>query len=402
MSDQVESRPVVAGRRIGEVDSLRGFALFGILVTNVLVATMLFSFTVSGTALRPSFDGGVDRFVYAVMTAFFLGKFYLLFSFLFGYSFTLQIAAAQRAGVGPLPRLFRRCGALFLIGLAHVLFLWLGDILTLYAMLCLWLILLRRIRPRTALIAGVTIYFLFAVVAFLPGNDDGIAGLDNLFDLQELHTAYTGTFLDTFHMQLETGPKFMLFTWFGQGMPALGMFLIGMAAGKWKLFENDALLQRWIPRAMLLGFAVGLPFSVATLFFQTKNGEMSTFWYGMQELANPFMTLGYVAIVLWAGRSRWSWVTTHLAPAGRMAATNYIVQSVVLMVVYTGYGLALADRIPPAGVLGIALLTYAAQLWISAWWLRRYAYGPIEWLLRAATYRSIPMWSKTPLLQPKA
>ncbi len=390
----------MAGRRIGEVDSLRGFALFGILVTNVLVATMLFSFT--GDDPHPSFDGGIDRFVYALMDAFFLGKFYLLFAFLFGYSFTLQIAAAQRAGVGPLPRLFRRCGALFLIGLAHVLFLWLGDILTLYAVLCLWLILLRRIRPRTALIAGVAMYFLFALVVFLPGGDGGIAGLGDLFDLRELHTAYTGGFLDTFRIQLETGPKFMLFTWFAQGMPALGMFLIGTAAGKWKLFENDALLECWIPRAMILGSVVGLPFSLATLFFQTKNGEMSTFWYGMQELANPFMTLAYVAAILWVARSRWSWVTTGAAPAGRMAASNYIGQSVVLMLVYTGYGLALADRIPPAAVLGIALLTYAAQLAISAWWLRRYAYGPVEWLLRAATYRSIPMWSKTPLLQPKA
>ena len=82
------------------------------------------------------------------MEALFSGRFYLLFAFLFGYSFTLQIAAAQRAGVSANPRLLRRCAALLVIGLAHVFLLWIGDILTLYAFLCQFLILLRWLRPR--------------------------------------------------------------------------------------------------------------------------------------------------------------------------------------------------------------------------------------------------------------
>ncbi|MEV6773336.1 DUF418 domain-containing protein [Nocardia sp. NPDC051030] len=396
MSDQVESRPVVAasGRRIETVDSLRGFALFGILVTNTLVATMLFSFI--GTADDPiqGFDGGFDRFVYAVMDGFFLGKFYLLFAFLFGYSFTLQIAAAQRAATAPVPRLLRRSLALFLIGLAHVMFLWLGDILTLYAILCTWLVLFRKIRPRTAFIAGLVLYVLFSLLAFLPSNGDGVAGLGSIFDLQRLHSGFTGSFADTFDVQVATGPKFMLFTWVGQGIPAFGMFLIGMAAGKRRVFEDEDLQRNWTTRALALGFGVGLPVSLVTVALETINGHMPSYWYGVQELANPFMTLGYVAGIVWLTRSRWAAAVARLAPAGRMAASNYILQSVVLMVVYTGYGLALADRVPPVVVVVIALVTYAAQLQLSAWWLRRYGYGPVEWLLRAATYLSVPAWRK--------
>ncbi|MVU78618.1 DUF418 domain-containing protein [Nocardia sp. ET3-3] len=397
MSEQVDTQAsgVVTGQRVGVVDSLRGFALFGILVTNTVVATMLWSSPASGSDPQPIFDGTADRFVYAVIDGLFLGKFYLLFAFLFGYSFTLQIAAAQRAGAAPVPRLLRRCAALFLIGAAHVLLLWLGDILTLYAGLCLILVLLRGIRPRTAFRTGLVLYFAFAALAFVPGSG-GMSGLGEIFDLHRMHDGYTGSFGDTLTAQLSFGPKFMLFTWLGQGVPALGTFLVGLAAGKRRVFEDAQWISRWLPRALTLGFGVGLPVSIVTVTLSTPHGTMPSFWYGVQELANPFLTLGYAAGIVWLTRYRWAGPVSWLAPAGRMAASNYIGQSVVMMLLYTGYGLALADRVPPAGVALLAIATYLAQLRLSAWWLRRYRYGPIEWLLRAATYRSVPAWRLTP------
>ncbi|NNH68886.1 DUF418 domain-containing protein [Nocardia uniformis] len=393
MSDPVVA-PSSAGR-IGEIDVLRGFALFGILVTNVVVMTTLLSFTGPNSDPQPLYDGTWDRLVYGLVNGFFLGKFYLLFAFLFGYSFTLQIAAAERVGAAPVRRLLRRSGALFLIGLAHVALLWLGDILTLYAGLCLILVLLRKIRPRTALITGAVLYLLFAAVAFIPGSGD-IEGLGNIFDLERFREGYTGSFSETFFTQIHVGPVFMLFIWLAQGVPSLAMFLIGMAAGKRRIFEDAALLRRWTPRALWLGCGVGLPISLGTVVMEMKNGSVPSFWYGLQELVNPLVTLTYVAAIVWLARTRWAAPLGRLAPAGRMAASNYIFQSVVLMLVYTGYGLALGDRVPPATVVAIALVTYAAQLWLSVWWLRGHPYGPVEWLLRAATYRQWPTWRRTP------
>ncbi|MEU0540946.1 DUF418 domain-containing protein [Nocardia sp. NPDC005978] len=384
------------GRRIAEIDVLRGFALFGILVTNALVGTMLMSFTGTADNPAPMFDGGVDRVVYAVMYGLFLGKFYLLFAFLFGYSFTLQIAAAERAGARPVPRLLRRSGALFLIGLAHVLFLWIGDILTLYAILCVILVLLRKIRPRTALITGVTLYLLYVALSFFTGGG-GVAGLGELLDLPRMHTGYTGDFGETLRIQLETAPIFMLFTWLGQGVPSLAMFLLGLAAGKRRLFEDRELLNRWTPIALKVGFAVGLPVSLITTAFWSIEGRAPDVLHGLQELANPFMTLGYVAAVVWLTRWRWASPITDLAPAGKMAATNYITQSLIFALIYTGYGLSLADRLPPWAVLAVALLTYALQLRASTRWLRTHPYGPVEWLLRAATYRTLPPWLRQPV-----
>ncbi|PXX70825.1 uncharacterized protein DFR70_101246 [Nocardia tenerifensis] len=385
----------VSSRRIAEVDTLRGFALFGILVTNVIFATTLWSFGAAGDDLRLRFDGPIDRVVESLVSALFEGRFYLLFAFLFGYSFTLQIAAAQRAGVSANARLLRRCLALLMIGVAHVFLLWIGDILTLYAFLCLILIPLKRLKPRTAAIGGAVLYVLWCAWGFLPGDHD-LQALGDLFDMQRMHDGYNGTFADTFGNQVWLAPAFIALIWFTQGFTAFGMFLIGMAAGKRELFTDRETLRHWAPRVLTGGLAVGLPVSAVT--FGDSMGWITEpgFWPGVQELVNPLMTFAYIAGIVWLAQiPRTAQIVGVLAPAGRMAATNYIGQSIVLMVIYTGYGFALVDKIPPAGVIAIALLTYAAQLRFSQWWLRNHRYGPVEWALRAATYLSLPEWKRT-------
>ncbi len=246
--------PATTSLRIAEVDILRGFALFGILIVNVAVATLLWSFGGTADDPRLGFDGPFDHLVNAVVEALFSGRFYLLFAFLFGYSFTLQIAAAQRAGVSANPRLLRRCATLMVIGLAHVLLLWIGDILTLYAFLCLFLILLRWLRPRVAVIGGTVLYLTWSIWAFLPGTG-GIAELAEVLDVVAMHEGYTGSFADTFTMQVSGAPLWIILIWITQGVPALGMFLIGMAAGKRKLFTEEQTLRRWAPRIFIGGLA---------------------------------------------------------------------------------------------------------------------------------------------------
>lgn len=385
-----------SGARIGEVDILRGFALFGILITNVVVATSLWSAV--GTREDPvlRFGGTADMVVRATVDALFTGRFYLLFAFLFGYSFTLQIAAAQRAGASPTRRLLRRCAALMAIGLVHVYLLWIGDILTLYAFLCLILIALRKLRPRTAVITGVVLYTVWSAWSFLPGYS-GVLVFGKFVDLPAVSADFTGSFASTFSAQTALAPIFLLLIWFAQGVPSLAMFLIGMAAGKRNLFADPDLLRRWSSRVLVLGFGLGLPISAMTFAEAMKWWHAPSVIHGLQTLVNPAMTFAYVAAILLAARSaRLGRATALLAPAGRMAATNYIGQSIVLMLVYAGYGLALADTLPPLAVIGIALLTFAAQLALSAWWLRGHRYGPVEWLLRAATYLTIPPWRRPP------
>lgn len=403
MADTIETRSTAArsGRRIAELDILRGLALFGILITNAIVATTLWS--VVGTKDTPAlrYDGAVDQVVRATVDALFTGRFYLLFAFLFGYSFTLQIAAAQRAGLTPRGRLLRRCAALMTIGLAHVWLLWFGDILTLYAFLCLILITLRKLRPRTALITGAVLYLGWTAWSFLPGDYNNILAFGRFVDLPALAADFTGGPAATFDAQIGLAPVFLLVIWFAQGVPSLAMFLIGMAAGKRNLFADIDTLRRWAPRVLLLGLGLGLPVSALTFADKMSWWDAPSVVSGLQQVVNPAMTAAYVAAAwLAAHHARTARATALLAPAGRMAATNYIGQSIVLMLVYTGYGFALADTVPPLGVVAIGLLTFAAQLAFSAWWLRRHPYGPVEWVLRAATYLTIPAWRR-PARQPE-
>ncbi|MGO4617534.1 DUF418 domain-containing protein [Nocardia sp. 2YAB30] len=385
------------GRRIAEVDILRGFGLFGILITNVTVATTLWSFTGTDDDPRPRFQGPVDQALRGLVDALFAGRFYLIFAFLFGYSFTLQIAAAQRAGASANARLLRRCAALLTVGLAHVFLLWIGDILTLYAYLCLTLITLKDLGPRTAVITGAGLYTAWCAWAFLPGGGGTIFGLATFFGINRIHDGYAGNAGDAFANQMWLAPAFIALIWLTQGVTSLGMFLIGMAAGKRELFADRETVARWAPRALAGGMAIGLPVSALTFAGALNWIRPPAFWVGVQELVNPLMTFAYIAGVLCLTRSaRTARVIVGLAPAGRMAASNYIGQSIVLMVVYTGYGFALVDAVPPAVVLGIALLTYVAQLALSAWWLGRFRYGPVEWLLRAATYLQVPAWRRSP------
>ncbi len=378
-----------APRRIAILDVLRGFALFGILIANVMVVSTLLTLVGDGDDLL-LFDSATDRAVLAATDVLFLGKFFLLFSFLFGYSFTLQIEAAGRAGVAAVPRLLRRCGVLFAIGLVHAFFLWFGDILTLYAVLCLLLILLRRLRPLTAAVLGCGLLVATSLLALVPSDGSG-PDLEFL-DFAWAHEAYTGNPLDTLGAQLTLAPKFMGVIWTGQGPQAFGMFLLGLAAGKVRLLESGPRLSPWLVRLQWIGLLAGGSMAI-WMFVGTDDGELPAIGGALQTLTNPLVTFAYaVTIVRLAGRGGTSRLAAALAPAGRMAATNYIAQSVVFAVVYTGYGFALVDRVPPLGVVAIAVVTYILQLVASAWWLKRHPYGPVEWVMRAVTNAKIPVW----------
>lgn len=386
--DSVPPIAAAPAARITEVDILRGFALFGILLVNVFVAAQLWAFGNARDVVE--FSG---HWIYAVLNALFSGRFYLLFAFLFGYSFTLQIAAAQQAGVSERARLLRRYAALLAIGFAHVSLLWLGDILTLYAVLGLILIMCRNMRPRTARITGAILY---VASVLMPGMDAAFNELWALLDFPSLHEDFTHNFTDTLHAQTTLGPKFVLLNWLGQGVASLGLLLIGMAAGKRGVLHQPDTLYQWAPRTLRIGLVVGLPISAVTFADTMQWIDEPGIWPELQALINPLMTFAYVAAIMLLAahaphlRRYLEW----LAPAGRMAATNYIAQSVVLMALYSGYGLRLADQVPPTTMAALALLTFAAQLWLSGWWLRRYQYGPVEWALRAATYLSIPPWRR--------
>lgn len=388
--------------RIQEIDALRGFALLGICLVNAQV--------IAGVYGLPTGPFAVGDHVAAwLVTALCTMKFYLLFSFLFGYSFTLQIRAADRDGVPFARRHGRRLLGLFLIGAAHAVLLYPGDILMTYAALGLVLTAVRRLRARTALrLACLIIAFLtavFLVIGLLtvvlakpdPGAATDLAARDT--------AAYRGGPLDIIHANVglyrEMAGGAILY-----GGHLFAAFLIGFAAGKHRVLEEPARYTVWAKRILGLGALIGLPGSM--FMAMCENGPLDDrFAYigrAFGILTAPALTAAYVCgLLLLMGRARFGRrLRDMLAPAGRMALTNYLLQSAVLAFVFTGYGFALYGRVGP-GVLALGcLVLYGTQLLVARHVMARTRYGPAELLLRRITRGSSARGSERALGQGRA
>ncbi|WP_432063846.1 DUF418 domain-containing protein [Streptomyces sp. C10-9-1] len=391
-----------AGGRVAAVDTLRGFALLGILIVNI---TYMASTHQGSGAADPAFDGPVDHAVRAVVAALFEAKFFLLFSFLFGYSFTLQLGSARRAGTRFRPRFLRRLAGLFALGALHAVLLFPGDILTTYAVLGLVLLAVHRIRLRTALrlaaallAATAAAYALLAAALWRAGGG-GVDTAAAEAGAARAAEALRGDAASVVAAHLEQLPDVAFLLVFFQAPAALAMFLLGLVAGRLRLLDDPGRHERALRRLLLvggtLGVAGGLVYAHAGA---TRPGSAyHVLALGVDVLTAPLLAGAWGAAVVLALRSRrLGRLTGALAPPGRTALTNYLAQSLVGALLFTGYGAGLVNRVPPAGLAAIAVALFAAQALACRWWLRHHRYGPVEWALRAWTVLGRPPWRAAP------
>ncbi|MFF3689731.1 DUF418 domain-containing protein [Streptomyces sp. NPDC002187] len=389
--------PDSAVERLAAVDALRGFALFGILMVN----TTYLASAYHGTGVEdPGFDGPLVGAVRSVVATFFEAKFFLLFSFLFGYSFTLQLASTKRTQARFAPRFLRRLAGLFVLGVAHAVVLFPGDILTTYAILGLILLALHRIRPRTAVRTAMVLftvtaaaYLLLALALWSAGGS--VNEVSAAADAARATDALRGDAASVIAAHLAQLPDVVFILVFFQAPAALAAFLLGLAAGKHQALADITRDGRLLRRLQIWGFSVGLCGGV--VYAHASLAHPATAYQvlalGIDVITAPLLAAAYAATILrLANGRRARTVIAALAPAGRMTLTNYLTQSLVCALLFTGYGAGLVGRIPPAGIAVIALVLFAVQAVASRWWLSRHPYGPAEWGLRAWTTLSWPTW----------
>jgi uncharacterized protein len=378
--------------RIQDIDALRGFALLGILIVNITFAASGFPIHL---AQDPAHSSWLDEGVHWLSSAFVDMKFYLLFSFLFGYSFQLQMQAAQRAGAAFKPRMLRRLGGLFVLGVLHGVFLITGDILSVYAIIGLLLLAMRRVKDRTALLvaAGIYVYLFISlgIAALFVDSTQFIDPATAVAAAQETTANLAGSFSDVIGEHLRALPTYGLSLLTVQGPTTLAAFLVGMVAGRRRLLQNthgaDALLRL----IQLVGFAIGI--TGGLVYASGGNGDTRAVL--MSVMTAPFLTAAYVASLLRIMHSdRGEDIRALLAPAGRMALSNYLGQSVATMLIFTGVGFGLAGQVSPLETLGFAAGIFTLQLLLSHLWLSSYRYGPVEGALRAVTNGTAPSWRK--------
>ncbi|WP_413807664.1 DUF418 domain-containing protein [Streptomyces sp. OE57] len=393
----LSSAEAVSGHdRVRDIDVLRGFALLGILLVNVQ--------SMAGPHVGPGGEAvvsWVDEVAGWLVTALVSAKFYLLFSFLFGYSFTLQRLSAERAGVPFGPRHLRRLGCLFLLGLAHGVLLFPGDILMEYAALSLVLFAVRDIVPRTALraaawlVVGVAMcllaWGLFTAAVAEPLRPQDVTAAAHEMAADRRGGPGSVVRANVRWLRDELGWNVLY------GADMLAAFLVGLAAGRRRLLADTGRHRAWMVQIAVTGLPVGLAGGVFMAI--CRNGPLDARWYEVGSavgvLTAPALTAAYACGLLLLSRrlSRTRsgrHVVGLLAGAGRLSLTHYLTQSLVMALVFTGYGLGWYGRYGTGAVLAGCFVLYAAQLATGKWLLRRVRYGPAEWLLRAATLARRP------------
>jgi uncharacterized protein len=388
--------------RIRLLDALRGFALFGILLANIIGWSWgWYAAVAAERAGRPV--PAVDQAAQFLHLLLIDGKFYTIFSLLFGIGFALQLARLEGRGADGLAIFRRRLLVLLAIGLIHLVLIWDGDILTLYALLGLTLPFFRGWSdlmllglaaalillpiPGYALVAAAGIdlnlglddfgYRIFAQFGGVQGQEQELAWFRR--DGWQAHIAWVlsgwpfriGGLIESWRI-----PK------------VLGIMLIGLWVGR-RLVDGRLLAdRRLLRRVALAGFAVGLPVNLA---YAALGGlDQDTFLAGFAATiayAVGVVPLGlaYAAsfVLLW---DRAAPVLGMLAAPGRMALTNYLMQSLFGIAIFYGIGLGLAARLPVTTVYAIAIAIFAVQILLSNLWLSHFRQGPMERLWRLGTY----------------
>jgi uncharacterized protein len=402
------SPAVAPEERIDVLDALRGFALAGILAVNVLAFGR-----VAGappdffTALAPA-----DRVVQVLIVLLVESKFFTLFSFLFGLGVALQVTRARARRASVVPRLVRRLTALLAFGVAHVVLLWEGDILVLYAVLGGVLLLMRNVSDRMLLrwaVALLAVPAVLTVVALaglavargLPGAAEALAQADTavpeVFAADReaaLRVLRDGGYPELVEYRLGAYPvtAALLTT---RAPVVLAMFLLGLYAGRSgiaaRVGDHGELLRRVAVRWLPIGLVVQVAVVVGTQVAPPATALPLLFLN--QFLTGPVLALGYAAVFVLAARTRvGARALGWLRWPGRTALSCYLGASAAMAAVFWGIGWGFAGGVGAPAALGVAAAIVVAQALLARAWLTAFRYGPLEWLWRCATH-----WQRVPL-----
>ena len=386
-------QPVSERERIASLDILRGVALFGILLINIPFFAMVFA-----AGENPFVAGELSPLDYAAWRfnySFVEGRAISTFGILFGAGIILSTQRQDRAGLPVAASFYRRYGILAAIGLLHAYFIWFGDILFSYAVAGAIVFLLRKLPPKILLSLG-TATFVFAVAFFSVFHCLQIPELEQhswptqeeiAQEIEAVRGPWRAWFIR--NAMIAATLQFLALP-FGLGAFCMGLMLLGMGLQKSGFFEGSWPLKTYVATC-ILGLLSGLLLTLSTEQVRQKTHfELSYFSVLLGQLAPTLMAFGYLALVLLLLRNPVAArILTLFSPAGRMALTLYLMQSIICSFVFNGYGLGKFETMGRASLWLFCLVLYLFQLLFAHLWLRRHRFGPLEWAWRRLSYGSL-------------
>jgi uncharacterized protein len=422
--------PVQSAERIGAVDALRGVAVLGILLMNILGFALPFQASFDPTA--GGGHTGINLWIWSVNTVLFEGKMRAIFSMLFGAGMLVLTSRLEQRGLAAEAAdvYYRRLLWLLAFGLIHAYFIWWGDILFFYAVLGLFLFPLRRLSSRVLVTAGVVLLLVGAgrnlLGAFEARSardaaiaaDAAAASRRTLTEEQKAAqtawserlkamrpppdalaaeiAAYRGSYLDALRQragflagaQAQWLYHFFVFDIGGMMVIGIGLLKLGLLTAR--------LRSATYALVALAGYGVGLPLAAVAVRHDVISGfDPVTMAFGsaMHAVARLPVALGHVAAIMLvykAGIARW--LTPALAAVGQAAFSCYILESVICTTIFYGYGLGLFARLERYQLYLVVAGVWLVLLVASPIWLARFRFGPLEWAWRSLTYaRRQPM-----------
>lgn len=411
--------PIAPVERIASIDVLRGFAVLGILVMNIQSFAMI-----DAAYINPTAYGDLTGINYAVWLVSHLladQKFMAIFSMLFGAGIVLMAERRERSGLPAVGVHYRRMIVLLIVGLLHAYLLWFGDILYTYALCGMIVYPLRRLRPALQLALGLSVLCiptLLALVAHLTlpfwGPNEHAAILEYWQPDEEKVAAnlaaYRGSWLGQMPLRARTAFWFQTELFLAGFMwRTVGLMLIGMVLFRWDVF-NATRSRVFYAVLIVIAVVVGLPviwIGVRQQFAHGWDYRWSLFLGSLYNYwASLLVSFGWVSVIMLLCRTGvTAWLTRPLAATGRMAFTNYLLQTVIATTIFYGHGFGYFGFVDRRGQALIVLAVCVLQIAISTWWLRRFDMGPMERIWRWFTYgrhhpRMVPVASPSPQAEP--
>ncbi len=401
-ASMIQASPIAPSERIVSLDVLRGFAILGILIMNVESFSMIMAAYINPTAFGDL--TGLNRVVWILSHVLADEKFMSIFSMLFGAGILMIAGRSEEKGLKAGSVHYRRSLWLILIGLMHAYLLWYGDILVAYGVCALIVFRFRKARPERLLIAGLLIVSVASLLYLSFGYsmqywpEEAMEGPmrswmpDSEHAAEEI-AAYQGGWLDQMSQRI-TGAivlqTFVFLIW--QVWRVVGLMFVGMALLTWGVLTARR-STRFYFTAVLVGFLVGFPLIILGVYRNFLAGwslEYSMF-YGPQlnYWGSLFVAFGYICVIMLLVRAaRPGILIRALAATGRMAFTNYIMQTLICTTIFYGHGLGLYARMERKEQILVVFCVWVLQLIVSPIWLKHFRFGPLEWLWRSLTYRS--------------